>query len=211
MEFWHQKWSTNQIGFHRPVVNDLLAKHWSTIEADQAANVLVPLCGKTVDMHWLLEKGHAITGIELVEEAVRQFFDEAYITPAIQKEGVHQRFTAGDLTVLQGDLFTLPANAASCEAWYDRAAMVALPSTMRQAYVDQIHSLCAPGSVGLMITFAYPQEQMQGPPFSLPDQEVLALFADRFEVTLLETLQLEDEKQRGISELTSSVFQLVRI
>jgi thiopurine S-methyltransferase len=62
-----------------------------------------------------------------------------------------------------------------------------------------------------MITFAYPQEQMQGPPFSLPDQEVLALFADRFEVTLLETLQLEDEKQRGISELTSSVFQLVRI
>jgi hypothetical protein len=28
---------------------------------------------------------------------------------------------------------------------------------------------------------------------------------------LLETLQLEDEKQRGISELTSSVFQLVRI
>ncbi len=162
-------------------------------------------------MHWLLGKGHVITGIELVEEAVRQFFDEAEITPAIQKEGVHQRFTAGDLTVLQGDLFTLPANAASCEAWYDRAAMVALPSTMRQAYVDQIHSLCAPGSVGLMITFAYPQEQMQGPPFSLPDQEVLALFADRFEVTLLETLQLEDEKQRGISELTSSVFQLVRI
>ena len=211
MEFWHQKWSTNQIGFHRPVVNDLLAKHWSTIEANQAANVLVPLCGKTVDMHWLLEKGHAITGIELVEEAVRQFFDEADITPAIQKEGVHQRFTAGDLTVLQGDLFTLPANAASCEAWYDRAAMVALPSTMRHAYVDQIHSLFAPGSVGLMITFAYPQEQMQGPPFSLPDQEVLALFADRFEVTLLETLQLEDEKQRGISELTSSVFQLVRI
>jgi hypothetical protein len=52
---------------------------------------------------------------------------------------------------------------------------------------------------------------MQGPPFSLPDQEVLALFADRFEVTLLETVQLEDEKRRGLSELTSSVFQLVRI
>jgi thiopurine S-methyltransferase len=71
---------------------------------------------------------------------------------------------------------------------------------------------CAhPGSVGLMITFAYPQEQMQGPPFSLPDQEVLSLFSDRFEVTLLETVQLEDEKQRGLSELTSSVFKLVRI
>ena len=193
------------------MVNDLLAKHWSTIEANQGANVLVPLCGKTLDMHWLHDKGHTITGIELVEEAVHQFFNEAEATPVIHQEGAHKRFTADGLTILQGDLFTLPADAASCEAWYDRAAMVALPSTMRQAYVNQIHSLCAPGSVGLMITFAYPQEQMQGPPFSLPNQEVFTLFEDRFEVTLLETVQLEDEKQRGISELTSSVFKLVRI
>ncbi len=193
------------------MVNDLLAKHWPTIEANQGTNVLVPLCGKTLDMHWLHDKGHTITGIELVEEAVHQFFDEAEATPAIHQEGAHKRFTADGLTILQGDLFTLPADAASCDAWYDRAAMVALPSTMRQAYVDQIHSLCAPGSVGLMITFAYPQEQMQGPPFSLPNQEVFTLFEDRFEVTLLETVQLEDEKQRGISELTSSVFKLVRI
>ncbi len=193
------------------MVNDLLAKHWSSIEANKRANVLVPLCGKTLDMHWLRDKGHTITGVELVEEAVHQFFDEADSTPAIHQEGAHKRFTAGELTILQGDLFTLPADAASCDAWYDRAAMVALPSTMRQAYVDQIHSLCAPCSIGLMITFAYPQEQMQGPPFSLPNQEVFTLFADRFEVSLLETVQLEDEKQRGISELTSSVFKLVRI
>ena len=193
------------------MVNDLLAKHWSSIEANKRANVLVPLCGKTLDMHWLRDKGHTITGVELVEEAVHQFFDEAEATPVIHQEGAHKRFTAGELTILQGDLFTLPADAASCDAWYDRAAMVALPSTMRQAYVDQIHSLCAPCSIGLMITFAYPQEQMQGPPFSLPNQEVFTLFADRFEVSLLETVQLEDEKQRGISELTSSVFKLVRI
>lgn len=193
------------------MVNDLLAKHWSGIEANQGANVLVPLCGKTLDMHWLRDKGHTITGIELVEEAVHQFFDEAKTTPAIQQEGAHKRFTADELTILQGDLFTLQADAASCDAWYDRAAMVALPSEARQAYVNQIHSLCTPGSVGLMISFAYPQEQMQGPPFSLPNQEVVTLFGDRFEVTLLETVQLEDEKQRGLSELTSSVFKLVRI
>ena len=193
------------------MVNDLLAKHWSAIEANQGANVLVPLCGKTLDMHWLHDKGHTITGIELVEEAVHQFFNEAEATPVIHQEGAHKRFTADGLTILQGDLFTLPTDAVSSDAWYDRAAMVALPSTMRQAYVNQIHSLCAPGSVGLMITFAYPQEQMQGPPFSLPNQEVFTLFEDRFEVTLLETVQLEDEKQRGISELTSSVFKLVRI
>ena len=61
-----------------------------------------------------------------------------------------------------------------------------------------------------MITFAYPQEQMQGPPFSLPDDEVLSLFESRFDVELLDKIDLEDEKQRGLSTLTSSVYKLTR-
>jgi thiopurine S-methyltransferase len=61
-----------------------------------------------------------------------------------------------------------------------------------------------------MITFAYPQEQMQGPPFSLPDEEVFEVFSERFEVELLESINLEDEKDRGLSQITSSVFKIKR-
>ena len=210
MELWHQRWFNNQIGFHRLVANDLLIKHWSSLECQPGANVLVPLCGKTLDMHWLNEQGHKITGVELVEKAVRSFFDEAQLTPHVEFQGEHTIFTSEDITIIQGDVFALPETMANCQAWYDRAAMVALPSEVRANYVDQIHSLCSPGAVGLMITFAYPQEQMQGPPFSLPDEEVFAVFSERFEVELLESIDLEDEKDRGLSQITSSVFKIKR-
>jgi thiopurine S-methyltransferase len=61
-----------------------------------------------------------------------------------------------------------------------------------------------------MITYAYPQEQMQGPPYSLPNEEVERLFSSGFEVELLEQLELEDEKDRGLSNLYSSVYKLTR-
>ena len=210
MELWHQRWFNNQIGFHRLVANDLLVKHWPSLECQPEANVLVPLCGKTLDMHWLNEQGHKITGVELVEKAVRSFFDEAQLTPHVESKGEHTIFTTEDITIIQGDLFALPETMANCQAWYDRAAMVALPSEVRANYVEQIHSLCSPGAVGLMITFAYPQEQMQGPPFSLPDEEVFEVFSEGFEVELLESINLEDEKDRGLSQITSSVFKIKR-
>lgn len=62
-----------------------------------------------------------------------------------------------------------------------------------------------------MITFTYPQDQMQGPPFSLPNEEVMALFDTRFEVELLDQVNLIDEKQRGLSSLTSSVYKIRRV
>ena len=141
---------------------------------------------------------------------VRSFFDDAQLIPHVKSQGEHTVFTTEHITIVQGDVFTLPETMANCQAWYDRAAMVALPSEVRATYVDQIYSLCSPGAVGLMITFAYPQEQMQGPPFSLPDEEVFEVFSERFEVELLESINLEDEKDRGLSQITSSVFKIKR-
>ncbi|MEJ6562095.1 MAG: thiopurine S-methyltransferase [Euryarchaeota archaeon] len=210
MTIWHERWSANQIGFHRAVPHDLLTKHWAAIGSAPDAHVLVPLCGKSLDMHWLVEQGHSVTGVELVREAAQAFFQEMNVTPLVESNGPINRYAFSKNVILQGDLFTVAPSMASCDAWYDRAALVALPSSMRPEYVDQIHSLCTPGAVGLMITFAYPQEQMQGPPFSLPDDEVLSLFESRFDVELLDKIDLEDEKQRGLSTLTSSVYKLTR-
>ena len=210
MTIWHERWSANQIGFHRAVPHDLLTKHWAAIGSAPDAHVLVPLCGKSLDMHWLVEQGHSVTGVELVREAAQAFFQEMNVTPLVESNGPINRYAFSKNVILQGDLFTVAPSMASCDAWYDRAALVALPSSMRPEYVDQIHSLCTQGAVGLMITFAYPQEQMQGPPFSLPDDEVLSLFESRFDVELLDKIDLEDEKQRGLSTLTSSVYKLTR-
>ena len=210
MTFWHQRWDDNQTGWHRDVVNDLLIKHWPSLNLEQDTNVLVPLCGKSIDMHWLVQQGHSVTGIELVETAVEAFFNEAGKTPIIESLGEIKRYEEGKTTLLQGDILAIQPSMVFSDAWYDRAALVALPSTMRPAYVKQIRALCQPGSTGLMITFSYPQNEMQGPPFSLPDEEVLRLFEPEFEVELLERIALEDEKQRGLTSVHSAVYKLTR-
>ena len=211
MTLWHERWVTEQIGWHRPVYNDMMVKHWASIGAKPYGAVLVPLCGKSLDMVWLAERGHNVIGLEMVELAVETFFRERNLTPEKAASQQHTTYRCGPYTVYHGDALALEANTLQVDAWYDRAAMIALPATARDGYVQQLRDQTSPGAVGLLITYAYPQEEMEGPPFSLPDEEVYRLFSDGFTVERLEKMQLEDERGRGLSAISSSVFKIQRI
>ncbi len=113
-------------------------------------------------------------------------------------------------TIFQGDVFDLEAGTVQADVWYDRAAMIAIPPSTRESYVQQIRQQTKAGAVGLLITFTYPQHEMDGPPFSLTDEDVFTLFSNGFDVELLERMDLEDEKDRGLSCVTSSVFKITR-
>lgn len=210
MEYWHNRWDKEQTGWHRAIYNDLLLKHWPSINAPSGGEVLVPLCGKSLDMLWLAEQGYNVVGLEMVEQAVQAFFEENKLETVSNEIGKHIKYSSPQFTIFQGDLFDLEAGVVQADAWYDRAAMVALPNSLREDYVKQICQQTKPGASGLLITFAYPQEQMDGPPFALHDEDVLRFFADGFEVECLEKIDLEDEKDRGLSNVTSTVFKITR-
>lgn len=210
MTFWHNRWKTHQIGWHRAAYNDLLTKHWDSIGAPEAGEILVPLCGKSLDMLWLADQGYTVAGLEMVEEAIDAFVSENRLDVNSERVGDHIKHSSHPFTVFQGDFFKLPEGTVLADAWYDRAAMIAVPIESRSAYVDQIRKLTKPDAVGLLITFAYPQEEMDGPPFALHDDHVVALFSDGFDVERLEHLDLGDEKDRGLSSVTSSVFKITR-
>ena len=89
--------------------------------------------------------------------------------------------------------------------------MIAINPELREDYVSQIRQQTKVGAVGLLITYSYPQEEMEGPPFSLNNDDVFQLFQDGFRVECLETIELEDEKERGLSRINSSVFALTRV
>lgn len=72
-EFWHARWSSNEIGFHLPQVNPHLLEFWPTLGLPAGSRVLVPLCGKTLDMAWLMAQGHRVLGVELSRTAVEAF------------------------------------------------------------------------------------------------------------------------------------------
>ena len=211
MEFWHHRWETEQIGWHRAEFNDMLLKHWPSLGLESETAVLVPLCGKSLDMVWLAQQGHSIVGLELVDKAVQSFFEEGGMTPEKEVLGAHRRYVCPPFTVIQGDVFALEENTVQADAWYDRAAMIALPDVMRGAYVEQLRRQTKAGAAGLLITYAYPQHEMEGPPFALHDEDVKRFFSDGFEVEHLEGMELEDERGRGLSSITLSVFKITRI
>ena len=211
MEFWHNRWHSKQTGWHRPEYNDLLVKYWPTINVHANCEVLVPLCGKSLDMIWLAEQGHRVTGLEMVEKAVETFFSENELEYSTTENSTHKIHSSKPYKIFQGNFFDLEKGVLKVDAWYDRAAMIAINPSDRKAYVKQIRNQTNSGAVGLLITFAYPQEQMAGPPFALQDSHVYDLFSEGFEVECLENIQLEDDRDRGLSNVTSTVFRINRI
>jgi thiopurine S-methyltransferase len=175
--------------------------------------VLVPLCGKSVDMRWLRERGCTVTGVELSDIAVRDFFKEQNIAASEREEGAFRIVEGDGITLLGGDFFALEAgHLAKISAVYDRAALIALPDDMRARYADHLLSLLEPEVPLLVLTFEYPADEIDGPPFSVDEAEVRELFAGRRKVTLLETAdRLEHEArlaERGLTRLAEHAFLL---
>ncbi|HKN85294.1 MAG TPA: thiopurine S-methyltransferase [Nitrospiraceae bacterium] len=177
-EFWHQRWASNQIGFHEGQVNAYLARHYADLGLAPGETVFVPLCGKSVDVRWLADQGAHVVGVELSPIAVESFFAEQGLTPRTSKEGAFAVWESGPIQLLCGDYFALtPAHLAGAHAVYDRAALIALPPERRADYVAHLDRLLPGARRTLLVSLEYPQEQMQGPPFSVAEREVHRLFA----------------------------------
>lgn len=174
-DFWHQRWEQGQIGFHEGEANQHLMSHSAHLGFGK--RVLVPLCGKAVDLTYLAAFGHQVVGVELVESAVKDFFATLGASPTVTKEGAHVRYTAKNLTIFAGDFFTTTRELLGpVDALYDRAALIALPEPMRRDYVKHLRALLPKGAPGLCITLEYDQAKMSGPPFNVPEAELRALY-----------------------------------
>ena len=211
MTFWHDRWKNQLTRWHRAEYNDLMLKHWPSLNVPDGSEVLVPLCGKSLDMLWLAEQGYSIVGLEMVEQAIHTFFNENQLSPERTQFGKLMKHSSPPFTIFQGDVFALEAGTVQADAWYDRAAMVAIPPSTRESYVQQIRQQTKPGAVGLLITLTYPQHEADGPPFSLTDEDAFSLFSEGFEIERLEVIDVSDEKDRGVSSVTSSVFKITRL
>lgn len=71
------------------------------------------------------------------------------------------------------------------DAVYDRAALIALPLDLRQQYSRYLLQLISSAAPIFLITTAYPQQDMNGPPFSVDEAEVRALYGEHYEIQQL--------------------------
>jgi thiopurine S-methyltransferase len=214
-EFWHQRWRDGKIGFHQDRVTPLLEKQWDALGLPAGSKVFVPLAGKSLDMDWLAVHGHRVLGVELSELAVRQFFAERGLAPTIGTSRLGEHYTSGAIELIRADVFALDAAAlADCAAVYDRAALIALPPDMRKRYAEEPYARLPSGCRGLLITLEYPQHEKDGPPFSVGEAEMHALFDRDWRVEVLERRDILAEQPgfiaEGVSALHTAVYRLQR-
>jgi thiopurine S-methyltransferase len=73
-DFWHERWQRGEIGFHQGEVHPDLPPHWPAVGAAPDAQVFAPLCGKSLDLAWLVAQGHRVLGVELSMIAAEAWF-----------------------------------------------------------------------------------------------------------------------------------------
>jgi len=205
--YWHKRWAENRIGWHQENHNPLLVEHFPKLTLDKGAHVFVPLCGKSKDVDWLLNKGYKVTGSELDESAVQQLFEELNLRPSITQANELKRYAAPNISVFVGDIFRLTAEQiGSVDVCYDRAAMVALPPNMRVDYAKHIIQLTQ-NARQLLIAFTYDQTRIEGPPHSVPAEEIEKHYQLTYEIQSLSSLLLKDGL-KGLDDATEDVWLL---
>ena len=141
---WEDSWQQGQTGWHRPSWNPSLLRYFPLLGVAAGARVLVPLCGKSRDMDWLIRRGYQVVGLELHEDAIENFFRERGLPcTRVEQRGLPV-WKGPNIEIWQGDLFSLPENLTDAEVFYDRGSLVALPPARHKDYVQTLLRI-APG------------------------------------------------------------------
>jgi thiopurine S-methyltransferase len=189
-QFWHDRWSQGQIGFHMSEPHPNLVRFFDDISPGK---IMVPLCGKSTDLCWLRSQGHEVVGVELSAIACEAFFNENRIPFQVSQQGAFRVFSGDGITLWCGDFFNLPEQVWKGRNYlYDRAALIALPPELRKKYTQSILKNWKDGKVMLLITLSFEPHLPSGPPFAVPEEEVKNHYSQALQIEQLLKEKVED-------------------
>lgn len=207
--FWHSRWEENNIGFHLLQPNPKLVQYFKQLNLKENDRVLVPLCGKTIDIAWLLAQGMRVMGLELSPLAIEQLFAELKVTPVKQVQGKLTHYSVPQLDIFVGDIFDLNREMLGhVDAIYDRAAIVALPDDLRARYAAHLIQI-APKANQLLISYEYDQSLIGGPPFSVTPKHIQTYYQTNYKISELVRLDVEGGL-KGLYPAQEAVWLLQR-
>jgi thiopurine S-methyltransferase len=213
--YWIARWSEGKTGFHRASVQPWLVEHVAKLAPKGDERVLVPLCGKSVDLVFLESRGHSVVGVDVAAQAFQEFLAEQRRSATVRAEPPFTIHATGSIELWCGDFFALdPARHGTFPAIFDRAALIAFPEDRRAEYARKIVSLLEPGGRLLLIAMEYDQTKWAGPPFSVTRDEIARRYGDACRVEPLAEKSLLDEepvwRERGVDRLVETLTLLRR-
>ena len=187
---WLEFWANNETDWHSDVVTQELEKYLGLLKLESGDTVFVPLCGKSLDMIYMLNRGFSVIGVEVSEIGIKQFFHENGLDFTISQVGEFDLYSAKNIEIYCGDFFSLTSkHLCGVKAVFDRKSLIALDRNLRQKYVKHLNDIISLGVRILLITLHYPKHQMSGPPFSVDKSEVESLFSMAFNYQELKPFQ----------------------
>ena len=211
LEKWTQRWEAGETGWQHGKVRDSIVKWYDKMtNKGELKRILVPLCGKTLDMIFFHERGHEVVGIEISYKACEEFFQENNIKFSVKVDansGAEHILISDDsrITLYQGDMYAINKEyIKTFDAILDWNSFIAIDPAMREAYVSTLACLLKLNGRMLLNTFEYPREEYAGPPCAINLSEVEKIYAGKMKVELLE------EITDGLEEYTSK-FKLSKI
>ena len=166
-ETWAQDWETDNPEFHTDEVNAMLTKHHDEVTRGRKnLRVLVPLCGKSLDMIWLADQGHSVVGVELIRKGIELFFrdnkltyNEKSVSLSPENQGTVFKNNGKNITLYECSIFDFSAKIAGgkFDFIWDRGSMTAI-NMMREGrlkqYTDIMLSCLKPGGRYFLEFFA---------------------------------------------------------
>ncbi|MDR7015881.1 thiopurine S-methyltransferase [Acinetobacter sp. 3657] len=184
-DFWHNKWQTNNIGFHQNQPHTLLTQYLTSLNLAKNARIFVPLCGKSLDINWLIEQDYHVIAIDLSPIAIQDLILNLRLSFQEAQIGHLTHFQHTQIDLFVGDFFELTAaQIGKIDAIYDRAALIALPDQIRTSYTQHLLKITNQAPQ-LLISLDYDQNLLAGPPFSVPEYELAAHYASYYDIKLL--------------------------
>lgn len=212
-EGWLERWREGRIGFHLDRTHPFLKRHQDWLLPSAGARVLVPLCGKSVDLSWLAKRGHEVVGVEIAPRAAEEFYETLGQSASVADQGAFQSWTTKGIEFLVGDMFDLdPGVVGRFDAIWDRAALIALSPDDRVRYVRLLLDLLEPGGRMLLCTLWYDESKMEGPPFSVRGDEVRRHYENVLPLEKLEEKDVTDGNPRfrksGLRKVTEELWSI---
>ena len=148
--------------------------------------MLLPLCGKSLDMIWLKQLHSLITGIELSEIAALSFFEENNLEFRNEQFENYSLFYGDGIEIYCGDIFEIPPTELEpFDCVYDRAALVALSPPDRKLYESFISQVTKPKAKMLLVTVDYNVELITPPPHIISRNNIEEIYSNCWDLVEL--------------------------
>jgi len=197
---WKKRWEEGRHPWQLEHAHDALVAYIDQLrtKGEHVIDVLVPLCGKSVDMKWLYDQGYRAWGVEISEKAIEDFFNEQGIkykrkpVPSLENSFVYQTDDER-LVMFCGDFFEFPKIGRQFDLIWDRAAFVAIDLQDQRRYVETLEKLLSPKGSIVMATMNYDPAQWAGPPHYMTPQMIENSFGAHFTIQHMSTRDITGE------------------